>query len=80
MTHALVVVSKGTLAGFIHSAAEQVDMEGYVQELLNGRVMHVDETPVKTSERPDAPGKLETAKIPHLVPISGHTATKGQLC
>jgi len=62
MTHALVAVSKGTLAGFIHSAAERVDIEGYVQELLNGRVMHVDETPVKTSERPDASGKLEAAK------------------
>ncbi len=33
-----------------------------MQDLLNGRVLYVDETPVKISERPDESGELETAK------------------
>jgi len=29
---------------------------------LNGKVVHVDETPIKTSERPDLGENLETAE------------------
>ncbi len=62
ISHDLVKVAKGTLAGFNHEAAEAVCLSGNVQDLLNGMVIHVDETPVRTSERPDGKGGLETAE------------------
>lgn len=62
ITHNLVRVSKATLAGFNHNAAEAVCLGGYISGLLNGTVVHVDETPVRTSERPGQNGALETAE------------------
>ena len=62
ISHSLLNVSKATLAGFNHSAAEEVCLSDYISDLLNGTVVHVDETPVKTSERPGRDGAMETAE------------------
>jgi len=59
VTHGLIAVSKGTLAAFSHSAAQAITLDEQIQDLLNGKVLHVDETPIKTSERPNSDGKLE---------------------
>jgi transposase len=58
----LITVSAATLAEFNHSGAERIDMEPYVNDILNGKVTGVDETPVKSSERPNAEGVLEIAE------------------
>ncbi len=62
ISHDLVKAAKGTLAGFNHEAAEAVCLSDNIQDLLNGTVIYVDETPIRTSERPDGKGGLETAK------------------
>ena len=62
ITRGLISVSKGTLAGFVSSAAENVDLTGSIEDLLNAQVINTDETPIKTSERPDKNGILETAE------------------
>lgn len=62
ITHSLLKVSKATLAGFNHNAAGAVSLSDYISDLLNGTVVHVDETPIKTSERPGQDGILETAE------------------
>ena len=62
ITHNLLKVSKATLASFNHSAAGAVILSDYISDLLNGTVVHVDETPIKTSERPGQDGILETAE------------------
>ena len=58
----LIKVSKDTLAGFKRSAAGAINLETYVQDLLNGKVINTDDTHIKTSERPDTAGKRETAE------------------
>jgi transposase len=57
-----ITVSKAVLAKFTENTADAVSLESHVQDLLNGKVVNVDETPVKTTERPDASGNLETAE------------------
>ena len=51
ISHNLLKVSKATLAGFHQHATEAVCLSGYINDLINGTVIHVDGTPVKTSER-----------------------------
>ena len=58
----LVTVSKGSLAEFNRAAAQRINLEPNVQDLLNGEVINVDDTQIKTSERPAPGGKLETAE------------------
>jgi transposase len=58
----LITVSKASLGEFIREVSDRIDLEEYIKDLLNGKVIHVDETPVKTSERQDSAGKLETAE------------------
>jgi regulator of replication initiation timing len=62
ITHGLITVSKATLAEFTRQAAERIDVECCIQDLLNGKVINVDETPIKTSERPTLGGKLEISE------------------
>ena len=62
ISHNLITVSKATLAEFNHKTAESIDLEQYVQDLLDGKVVHVDETPIKTSERTNFGGKVETSE------------------
>lgn len=62
ISHSLIKASKATLAGFNRNAAEAVCLSGYISDLLNGTVVHVDETPIKTSERQGKDGIAETAE------------------
>jgi len=62
ISHRIITVSKDTLAGFNRGAAQAIDLGGYITDLLNGKVLHVDETPIKTSERPNPEGELETSE------------------
>ena len=63
ITYGLIAPSEATIAQFIAEAAEHIDTRPMVNDLLNDTVMHTDETPVKTTERPDgSAGGMETAK------------------
>ena len=62
ITCGMATVSKGTIGKFINAAAKRVDLTPLINDLLNGEVLHVDETPIKTTERPNAEGELETAR------------------
>jgi transposase len=62
ISRGLIPISKAALAGFTSNAAENVDLTGNIQDLLNGQVINTDETPIKTSERPDKNGGFETAE------------------
>jgi hypothetical protein len=62
ITYGMASIAKGTIAKFVHEAAEAVNLEELIQDLLNGEVINVDETPIKTTERPGEDGKLETSK------------------
>jgi transposase len=60
-TDGLIALSQATILSFTHTAAENIHLEPYIHDLLNGEVLHVDETPVKTTERPKNTGEIETA-------------------
>lgn len=63
VSHGHLRVSKASLEGFVRSAAKAIRLDGPIEELLNGTVVHVDETPTRTAERPKKEGNgLETAK------------------
>jgi hypothetical protein len=62
ISHNLITVSKAALAEFNRNAADAIDLTPHVQDLLNGKVTGVDETPIKTSERPNKSGVLKTAE------------------
>ena len=62
VSHGLITISKAVIAKANHEAAKLINMESYVKNLLNGKVIHVDETPIRTSERINKEGELETAK------------------
>lgn len=51
ISHGYLKVSKASLEGFTRSAAKAIHLGGSMEELLNGRVVHVDETPVRTAEQ-----------------------------
>jgi regulator of replication initiation timing len=61
ITHHIFHISKATLEASIHGAAERIEMDEYVEDLLDGNVINTDETPIKTSERPADDGTPETA-------------------
>ena len=60
VTNELINVSQASLLSFCHSAAKKVDMDAYKRDVLNGNYMHVDETPVRTTQRMTKKGDLET--------------------
>jgi hypothetical protein len=62
-TNGLISLSEGAILGFNRGMAEKIDLEPLIQDLLNGEVMHTDDTPVKTTQRHElgAP-EVETAK------------------
>lgn len=62
ISHGLIPISKATLAEFTSSAAANVDLTDKIHDLLNGQVINTDETPIKTSERPNKQGELETSE------------------
>ena len=49
ISRGLIPISKATLAGFTSNVAENVDLTGNLQDLLNGQVINTDETPIKTT-------------------------------
>jgi transposase len=62
LTYGMATVSKATLAKFTRNAAGRVNLSTQVQDLLNGDIIHVDETPIKTTERPNDEGGTETSR------------------
>ena len=62
ISYGLIAVSKATIAKFTSKAADHIDLTDNVHDLLNGQVINIDETPIKTSERPNKNGVLETAE------------------
>ncbi|MDR3046772.1 MAG: transposase [Bacteroidales bacterium] len=64
ITYGMANISKATIAKFINIAAGKVNLTPLIQDLLNGEVLHVDETPIKTTERRS--GDDETRNVlPH---------------
>jgi transposase len=57
----MAALSKATLAKFVRDAAARVNIEPLIQDLLNGEVIHVDETPIRTTERPSEGRQQETS-------------------
>ena len=62
LTDNLITVSKATLEGFVRSASRSINLTPLVQDLLNGKVINVDETPIKTTQRPDKDGNLKVVE------------------
>jgi transposase len=63
-TNGLITVSQGAIVGFSRAVAEKIDLEPYINDLLNGETLYVDETPAKTTERQEN-GKEETETVSH---------------
>jgi cell division protein FtsB len=61
-TEGRIALSEGTILSFRRKAAEGVDVESIIHDLLNGNVLHVDETPVKTTQRIDTNGTQEESE------------------
>jgi transposase len=59
-TEGLIKLSCSAIVGFTREAAANVNLDEYVNDLLNGKVIHVDETPVRTTERKNREGDAET--------------------
>jgi len=63
VTHGLVAPSEASIVQFNIEAAQNIDVEPLISDLLNGTVLHTDETPVRATERPGVGADgLETAK------------------
>jgi uncharacterized small protein (DUF1192 family) len=62
LTYGAAKISHATLAKFTRNASDEVNLEPLIEDLLNGEVMHVDETPIKTTECPDEDVGMKTAQ------------------
>ncbi|GHU82670.1 hypothetical protein FACS1894196_1360 [Clostridia bacterium] len=66
-TQGLITPSEAALVQFSQTAASRINLEPLVADLLNGSVLHTDETPVRTTERigleHDAPEKAERTTL-----------------
>lgn len=62
VSHGLISISKATLEKVNREVAEAISMDNYVQDLLNGEVMHVDETPIRTCERINKENEYEMSE------------------
>jgi hypothetical protein len=67
VTEGLVTPSEATLVQFSQTAASRINQEPLVIDLLDGSVLHTDETPVRTTQRiglgQDAPEKAERTTL-----------------
>jgi len=67
VTQGLVTPSEAALVRFSQRAASHINLEPLVADLLNGSVMHTDDTPVRTTERiglgQDAPEKAKRTTL-----------------
>jgi transposase len=52
-TSGLIKLTKGAIDTFTKTAAANINLEAYMNDLLNGHVLHTDETPVRTTQRLD---------------------------
>jgi len=52
-TGGLIRLTEGTIDTFTKTAAAGIHLEAYTNDLLNGQVLHTDETPVRTTQRLD---------------------------
>ena len=62
LTGGLVKPSEGAIQEFAQTVASNIELSGYREDLLNAVVIHVDDTQVKTTQRPNREGKLETSQ------------------
>ncbi len=51
VTGGLIAPSEATLLEFSHDTAQRIDLEPLKRDLLNGSMMHTDESPVRTTQR-----------------------------
>ena len=67
VTQGLLAPSEATLVQFTQTAASRVNLEPLVVDLLNGSVVHTDDTPVRTTQRiglgQDTPEKAERTTL-----------------
>jgi hypothetical protein len=63
-TEGLVVLSEAAILSFSRNAAERIDLEPLIQDLLNGEVLHTDDTSVKTTQRREI-GAAEAEMVEH---------------
>jgi hypothetical protein len=63
MSNGLLNVSEAAILRFSRTAAENIDLGSFENDLLDGIVMHTDDTPVRTTQRPvSGTFALETAR------------------
>lgn len=61
ITYGQVTVSVATLEKFNREVASRIDIEALKNDLLNGEVLHIDETPLKSTERKED-GEFKTSE------------------
>ena len=62
-TDGLISPSEASILGFSRKAADGIDLSEMIDDVLNGAVMHTDDTPVKTTQRQrSGVATLETAE------------------
>jgi hypothetical protein len=61
-TGGLIKLTEGAIDSFTKTAAAGVHLEAHINDLLNGQVLHTDESPVRTTQRlDDGATALETS-------------------
>ena len=84
VTEGLVTPSEATLVQFSQTAASRVNLEPLVADLLDGSVLHTDETPVRTTERiglgQDAPEKAERTTLNAYIRTYSNATTLPVCC
>lgn len=79
VTQGLVAPSEAALVQFIQTAASRVNLEPLVADLLDGSVLHTDDTPVRTTERigpsQDAPEKAKQTTLNAYIRTYSNTTT-----
>ena len=60
LTHGIIKLSDATIENFLTDFADKLDMElaAIKTDLLNGPVLHVDETPMDVTQKPDYSGAV----------------------
>jgi transposase len=62
ITYQMITISKATLESSVHTAAERITLTEYIDDLLDGNVINVDDTQIKSSERPKSDGSKEPSE------------------
>jgi len=64
VTDGLISLSEATILSFSRNAAERIDLEPLIHDLLNGEVLHTDDTSIKTTQRYEL-GASEVETVEH---------------